>query len=160
MIVAISFKENFRGYCPHCDKAIIDDADFCHHCGHCLIEDVISSTPKNNLNAINPEYLKQSLKEANNLFLIWCCCISFLGASGLIYVAYQSVSAIIISTVALIYVWIFLTSKLDDLAIQLQYRPKQIAFFSLLIPFIGTIFCYQKLSSLVSQTLENRIAAS
>jgi hypothetical protein len=66
----------------------------------------------------------------------------------------------VVSVVAFIYVWIFLTSKLDDLALKIQYRPRQIAFLSLLIPILGTLFCYQKLSTVVTDTIQANKNAS
>lgn len=160
MIVAISFKENFSGYCQFCDKKVLDNAEFCHHCGHCLVSNSSDNKTLPILSINNPDFLKSALNETNNLFLIWCCCISFLGASGLIYFSYHSLSALVVSVVAFIYVWIFLTSKLDDLALKIQYRPRQIAFLSLLIPILGTLFCYQKLSTVVTDTIQANKNAS
>lgn len=144
--MAITFKEQFTGFCRHCDKAVLDHADFCHHCGKLLRTD-ISEEAHLEKASVNPEHLKALLKETNNLFLIWCCCISFMGATALIYFFYHSITPIIIGGVGFVYVWIFFIAKLDELAIAIRHTPKQIAYLSLLIPIIGTIFCYQKIDS-------------
>jgi hypothetical protein len=144
--LAITFKEQFTGFCRHCDKPVLDDAEFCHHCGKLLLTD-ISEEAHLEKAPVNPEHLKALLKETSNLFLIWCCCISFMGATALIYYFYHSVTPIIIGSVAFVYVWIFLIAKLDELAIAIRHTPKQIAYLSLFIPIIGTIFCYQKIDN-------------
>ena len=61
---------------------------------------------------------------------------------------YHSISPIIIATVAFIYAQIFFTAKLDELSTATKYSPQPIAFISLLLPIIGTIFCYQRLTHL------------
>ena len=144
--MAITFKEQFTGFCRHCDKPVLDDAEFCHHCGKLLLTDINEEAHLEKA-PVNPEHLKALLKETNNLFFIWCCCISFMGATALIYYFYHSITPIIIGSVGFAYVWIFLIAKLDELAIAIRHTPKQIAYLSLLIPIVGTIFCYQKIDS-------------
>ena len=144
--MAITFKEQFTGFCRHCDKPVLDDAEFCHHCGKLLLTDISEEAQLEKAPA-NPEHLKALLKETNNLFFIWCCCISFMGATALIYYFYHSITPIIIGGVGFVYVWIFLIAKLDELAIAIRHTPKQIAYLSLLIPIVGTIFCYQRIDS-------------
>ena len=156
--MAISFKEQFTGFCRHCDKPVLDNADFCHHCGKLLITD-ISEEAQLETTPVNPEHLKALLKETNHLFLIWCCCISFMGATALIYYVYQSITPVIIGTVGFAYIWIFLIAKLDELAIAVRYQHKQIAYLSLLIPVIGTIICYQKLDGLARLATQAKINA-
>lgn len=70
-----------------------------------------------------------------------------MGATALIYYFYHSITPIIIGTVSFAYIWIFLIAKIDEIAIAIQYRPKQIAYLSLLIPIIGTIICYHKIDT-------------
>jgi len=55
---------------------------------------------------------------------------------------------IIIATVAFVYAQIFLTAKLDELSAATKHSPQPIAFISLLLPVIGTIICYQRLTQL------------
>jgi hypothetical protein len=108
--------------------------------------------------AIHAADLKNLIKETSNLFLIWCCFISFLGATALIYFFYHSLSAIIIGAVGFLYIWIFLTAKLDELANAIHYKIKPIAYLSLLIPMIGTIFCFQHLLSQSENLLKQQHA--
>lgn len=144
--MAITFKEQFSGFCRHCDHPVIENAEFCHHCGKLLRVD-ISEVPTIEGAPINPEQVRTLLKDTHHLFLIWCCSISFMGATAMIYFFYQSMTPIIIGGVGFFYVWIFLIAKLDELAIAIRHAPKQIAYLSLFIPVIGTIICYQKIDS-------------
>lgn len=154
--MAISFKENFRGYCPHCDHATLENADFCHHCGSCLVTHSAQNHPEASI--IDSQHLQNLIKETSNLFLIWCCFISFLGATGLIYYFYHSLSPIIVGAVGFAYIWIFLTAKLDELAIAIHYKLKSIAYLSLLIPMVGTIFCFQQMVTRAQHLVEKNHA--
>ena len=144
--MAIVFKEQFSGFCPYCDKPTLEKADFCHHCGKSLFPD---PTHVQSLRApLSAIELNTLLKETTQVFLIWCCCISLLGAAALINYFYHSISPIIIATVAFVYAQIFFTAKLDELSAATKHSPQPIAFISLLLPIIGTIICYQRLTHL------------
>lgn len=144
--MAIVFKEQFSGFCPYCDKSTLEKADYCHHCGKSLFTD--PAVLESSRSPLSANELNSLIKETSHVFLIWCCCISLLGAAALINYFYHSISPIIIATVAFIYAQIFFTAKLDELSTATKYSPQPIAFISLLLPIIGTIFCYQRLTHL------------
>jgi hypothetical protein len=146
--VAIVFKEQFSGFCPSCDKSTLAKADYCHHCGKTLFPD---SSPSKA--ALSKTQLNSLVRETSNVFLIWCCCISLLGGAALVNHFYHSISPIIISAVAFVYAQIFFTAKLDELSSATNHRPQPIAFFSLLLPIVGSILCYQRLSHLAQLSL-------
>ena len=132
--------------CPYCDKSTLEKADFCHHCGKSLFPDPAHTQF---LRApLSTGVLNTLAKETSHLFLIWCCSISLLGAAALMNYFYHSISPIIIATVAFVYAQIFFTAKLDELSTATKYSPQPIAFISLLLPVIGTILCYQRLTQL------------
>ena len=136
------FKDELTGYCDHCNSPTLASADFCHHCGRPLtIKTATIAAEK----PIDLKELSKLIHETNNLFLVWCCCIILLGAAALIYYFTQSISAIILSGVLFLYSHIFFTTKLDELSIATRHSPQPIAFFSLLMPIVGTLFCYQRL---------------
>jgi hypothetical protein len=142
--VAIVFKEQFSGFCPHCDKSSLEKADYCHHCGKSLFPDPVNTQSKRA--PLGATQLNTLVKETTHLFLIWCCSISLLGAAALIDYFYHSISPVIIGVVGFVYAQIFLTAKLDELSTATKYSPQPIAFFSLLLPVLGTILCYQRLT--------------
>jgi hypothetical protein len=144
--LAIVFKEQFSGFCPYCDKSTLKKAEYCHHCGESLSPDPAHTQ---SLRApLSTAALNTLVKETSQVFLIWCCSISLLGAAGLINYFYHSIVPIIIATVAFVYAQIFLTAKLDELSTATKYSPQPIAFISLLLPVIGTILCYQRLTQI------------
>jgi hypothetical protein len=147
--LAIVFKEQFSGFCPYCDKSTLKKAEYCHHCGKSLFPD---SAHTQSLRApLSSVALNTLVKETSQVFLIWCCCISLLGAAALINYFYHSIIPIIIATVAFVYAQIFFTAKLDELSTATKHSPQPIAFISLLLPVIGTILCYQRLTQLAHQ---------
>jgi hypothetical protein len=144
--LAIVFKEQFTGFCPYCDKSTLKKAEYCHHCGKSLFHDPAHTQ---SLRApLSTAALNTLVKETSQVFLIWCCCISLLGSAALINYFYHSFIPIIIATVAFVYAQIFFTAKLDELSTATKYSPQPIAFISLLLPVIGSIFCYQRLTHL------------
>jgi hypothetical protein len=142
--LAIVFKEQFTGFCPHCDQSTLEKADYCHHCGKTLIHDPVHTQSKRA--PLCSTQLNTLVKETAHLFLIWCCSISLIGAAALIEYFYHSISPVIIGVVGFVYAQIFLTVKLDELSTATKYSPQPIAFFSLLLPVLGTILCYQRLT--------------
>lgn len=68
---------------------------------------------------------------------------------------YHSISPIIIATVSFVYAQIFFTAKLDELSTATKHSPQPIAFISLLLPVIGTIFCYQRLAHLAHLKIQD-----
>lgn len=155
--MAIVFSEQFAGFCPYCDQSILKKADYCHHCGKSLYSDPADLQP---LRApLSASVFNSLIKETSHLFLIWCCCISLLGGAALIDYFYHSISPIIIATVAFIYAQIFLTAKLDELSTATKHAPQPIAFISLLLPVIGTIFCYQHLIFLAQAKIQRQALA-
>ncbi len=142
--MAITFKEQFTGFCRHCDKPVLDDAEFCHHCGKLLRKD-ISDEAQFEEAQVNTEQVQALLKETNHLFLIWSCCISFMGASAINYFVYHNAALPIIAACGLAYVWLFLTARLDELARSLNKNPGFV-YASLLFPLIGTILSFYHLS--------------
>lgn len=155
--MAIVFKAQFSGYCPYCDQSTLKDADFCHHCGQSLFVD--SAHPSASTPSLNTNALSTLIKETTQVFLIWCCCISLLGGAALINHFYHSISPIIVGTVAFVYAQIFFSAKLDELSAAIQHSPRPIAFISLLLPILGTIFCYQHLTLLAqAKTREQDLA--
>jgi len=147
--LAIVFKEQFTGFCPHCDQSTIEKADYCHHCGKSLFPDPAHTQSKRA--PLGATQLNSLVKETTHLFLIWCCSISLLGAAALIDYFYHSISPVIIGVVGFVYAQIFLTAKLDELSTATKYSPQPIAFISLLLPILGSILCYQHLT-LLAQT--------
>lgn len=146
------FKNELDSYCDHCNKATLSSADFCHHCGKRLTIDVASKAPEEK--TIKRDELSSLLKETNNLFLVWICGIMLLGGAALAYYLAHSISAIIVSGVVFLYAHIFFTTKLDELSIATRHSPQPIAFFSLLLPILGTLLCYQRLAQLASLELK------
>jgi hypothetical protein len=144
--LAIVFKEQFTGFCSYCDKSTLEKTDYCHHCGKSLFPDPVHTQSLRV--PLSGTELNTLVKETTHLFLIWCCSISLLGAAALINYFYHSISPIIIATVGFVYAQIFFTAKLDELSTATKYSPQPIAFFSLLLPVLGTILCYQRLSNL------------
>ena len=127
-------------------------ADFCHQCGNCLVPDpAINSSAKT---PIDPTAISHLIKSTSNYFLVWICCITFLGAAALFYYFLNSISPIIIGSVAFVYAQIFLTAKLDELSIAIRHSPQPIAYISLLLPILGTIICYQRLDHLASTKIQ------
>ena len=82
-----------------------------------------------------------------------------LGGAALAYHLAHTISAIIISGVVFLYAHIFFTTKLDELSIATRHSPQQIAFFSLLLPIVGTLLCYQRLAHLASLELKAEVDA-
>jgi hypothetical protein len=99
------------------------------------------------------------MKDTSQVFLIWCCSISLLGAAALMNYFYHSISPIIIATVGFVYAQIFFTAKLDELSTATRYSPQPIAFFSLLLPVLGTILCYQRLANLAHREIQGQSLA-
>jgi hypothetical protein len=150
------FKDELTGYCDHRKSAILTRADFCHQCGKPLtIHNVTIAAEK----PISHDSLSKLIQETNNFFLVWCCCIILLGVAALIYYFTQSISAIIVSGVLFLYSHIFFTTKLDELSIATRHSPQPIAFFSLLLPFIGTLFCHYRLEKLARTKLQVEVDA-
>jgi hypothetical protein len=139
-----SFAENFKGYCPNCDKPTNANANFCHRCGKCLIDVSNDNQPSKKMSFSE---LNSCLNETSNIFLLWLASFILVIVSGLISHFLHLNSFIIASTVVFIYLWIFLTSRLDQLAIEVNYQPKSIAYLSILFPVIGTIICFQKIEN-------------
>lgn len=144
--MAIVFKEQFSGFCPFCDKSTLEKADYCHRCGKSLFPDPAHTQSLRT--AFSAVALNALVKETSQVFLIWCCCISLLGSAALMNYFYHSIIPIIIATVAFVYAQIFFTAKLDELSTATNYSPQPIAYISLLLPVIGSIFCYQRLTQL------------
>jgi hypothetical protein len=144
--LAIVFKEQFTGFCPYCDKSTLEKAEYCHHCGKSLFPDPAHTQSLRV--PLSTAALNTLVKETSQVFLIWCCCISLLGSAALMNYFYHSFIPIIIATVAFVYAQIFFTAKLDELSTATKYSPQPIAFISLLLPVIGTILCYQRLTQL------------
>jgi len=141
--------ESFAGYCPNCDKKIAPDASFCHHCGHCLIKDeptsqMVNSTP------YDPEAINQAFVSTTNLYMLWFFTFSLVIASGIFYHFYHQSSPLIATGVIFFYCWIFLISKLDALANLLHKKSSVLVYAGLLLPVLGTIISYNKISSLVN----------
>jgi hypothetical protein len=150
------FKDELTGYCDHCNKATLNSADYCHHCGRPLTINTATIAAEK---PFSRKELSKLIQETNNLFLVWCCCIILLGAAALIYYFTQSISSIIVSGVLFLYSHIFFTTKLDELSIATRHSPQPIAFFSLLLPFIGTLFCHYRLEKLARTKLQVEVDA-
>lgn len=138
-----SFK-TFTGYCPKCDKQIAANASFCHHCGECLIlrQDFV-----NKIEPSDPAEIQQLFENATYLFMGWLFAFSLVIASGIYYHFYHQSSFLISTGVLFFYAWIFLISKLDELASKINHKLSKIVYFGLLIPVLGTIFSYLKISN-------------
>jgi hypothetical protein len=155
--LAIVFKEQFSGFCPFCDKSTLEKADYCHHCGKSLLPyPALTQSLRTPFSAVA---LNALVKETSQVFLIWCCCISLLGAAALMNYFYHSIIPIIIATVAFVYAQIFFTAKLDELSTATKHSPQPIAFISLLLPVIGTILCYQRLTQLAQLETQGQSVA-
>jgi hypothetical protein len=155
--LAILFKEQFSGFCPCCGKSTLEKADYCHHCGKSLFRGPAHTQSLRS--PLSSAELNTLVKETSQVFLIWCCCISLLGSAALINYFYHSIIPIIIATVVFVYAQIFFTAKLDELSTATKYSPQPIAFISLLLPVIGTIFCYQRLTQFAHlETQEHSVA--
>ncbi len=136
--------KTFTGFCPKCDKQIAANASFCHHCGECLIlrEDFV-----NKIEPSDPAEIQQLFENATYLFMGWLFAFSLVIASGIFYHFYHQSSFLIGTGVLFFYAWIFLISKLDELASKINHKLSKIVYFGLLIPVIGTIFSYLKISN-------------
>ena len=136
--------KTFTGFCPKCDKQIAANASFCHHCGECLIlrEDFV-----NKIEPSDPAEIQQLFESATYLFMGWLFAFSLVIASGIFYHFYHQSSFLIGTGVLFFYAWIFLISKLDELASKINHKLSKIVYFGLLIPVIGTIFSYIKISN-------------
>jgi hypothetical protein len=150
------FKDELTGYCDFCNRATLRSADYCHHCGKPQTIDTATIAAEK---TTSREELSKLIHETNKLYLLWCSCITLLGAAALIYYFTQSISAIIVGGVLFLYSHIFFTTKLDELSIATRHSPQPIAFFSLLIPFIGTLLCYYRLEHLARIKLQAEINA-
>jgi len=141
--MSIPYK-TFTGFCPKCDKQIAANASFCHHCGECLIlrEDFV-----NKIEPSDPAEIQQLFENATYLFMGWLFAFSLVIASGIFYHFYHQSSFLIGTGVLFFYAWIFLISKLDELASKINHKLSKIVYFGLLIPVIGTIFSYLKISN-------------
>lgn len=144
--------ETFTDFCPKCDKKIAPNASFCHFCGHCLIVKEPSTKAKNRA-ALDLEGIKALFESTTNLFLLWLLEFSFFVVSGIFYKLYHLSSLIIITGVLFFYTWIFLTSKLDELAGQFDRKQSLYVYLRLLIPVVGTIISYYKVSKLAKTAL-------
>ena len=71
----------------------------------------------------------------------------------------NNVYAIIVGGVIFLYSHILFTTKLDELSIATRHSPQPIAFFSLLIPFIGTLLCHYRLEHLARIKLQAEVDA-
>jgi hypothetical protein len=138
--------ETFTGFCPKCDKKIALDASFCHHCGECL---VLREHSENKKNPSNPAEIERLFESTTYLFIGWLFALSLVLASGIFYHFYHQSSFLIIAGVLFFYTWIFLISKLDELASQINSRFSKFVYLGLLIPVIGTIFSYLKISKVI-----------
>lgn len=139
--------ESFAGYCPQCDKKVAPDASFCHHCGRCLMlqEDEKKSVSTSALPT--PAELEDALENTTYLFMAWLFTFSLTMASVIFQHFYHQSSFLIISGVLFFYTWIFFISKLDELAQLVNKKLSKLVYLSLLIPVVGTIFCYGKVSA-------------
>jgi hypothetical protein len=139
--------KTFNGFCPKCDKQIAANASFCHHCGECLIlrEDSIDKSQP-----ATAAEIQQLYKSATYLFMGWLFAFSLVIASGIFYHFYHQSSFLISTGVLFFYAWIFLISKLDELASKINKRLSKFVFLGLLIPVLGTIFTYLKISDLLN----------
>ena len=138
--------ETFTGFCPKCDKKIAPDASFCHHCGECLI---LREHIEGKKNPSNPAEIERLFESTTYLFIGWLFAFSLVIASGIFYHFYHQSSLLIITGVLFFYTWVFLISKLDELASQINGRLSKFIYLGLLIPVIGTIFSYLKISHIV-----------
>ena len=97
----------------------------------------------------NPAEIQELFESATYLFMGWLFAFSLVIASGIFYHFYHQTSFLIGTGVLFFYAWIFLISKLDELASKINHKLSKIVYFGLLIPVIGTIFSYLKISNLI-----------
>ena len=142
--------ETFTGFCQKCDKKIAPDASFCHHCGECL---VLREDLKPKIIPKNPAAAEQLYLSTTYLFMGWLFSLSLMLASVIFYHFYHQSSLLIVTGVLFFYVWIFLISKLDELASQINNRLSKLVYFGLLLPVIGTVLSYLKISKLIKSDL-------
>ena len=142
---------SFDGYCPNCDQKIATDASFCQHCGTCLIGRKEQKPSVHEQSIIDPLQLNQLFESTTNLFTMWLSVFLLTIASGIYYHFYHHSSPLIITGVIFFYTWIFLTSKMDELSLKVDSQISKLVYLGLLVPVLGTIFCYFRLSNAVKK---------
>ena len=135
--------EIFSGYCPKCDSALGKNASFCAKCGESLIDHAYRARLPEKL---SPEAIQLLHKETHQLFIVWLLAFLTCIASIVSLRFHEPISIPIVAVTIFVYTWVFLLAQMERLAIQVQYDLARLVYLSLLIPVIGTIYTFFRIS--------------
>lgn len=92
------------------------------------------------------------LEDATKLYIFWLFLFCLVTASAIFNHFFHQSSLLIVTSVLFFYVWIFLISKLDKICVLCDQSQSKFIYLRLLIPVIGTIISFYKVSEIVKRS--------
>jgi len=102
-----------------------------------------------------PVTITRQLADTDFAFYAWVLSWAVLGAVGALHAMYAISSFVPIAVFLVLYVWIYMLAKLDQLAGALGKSPSLWVYGTLVLPVIGTIMGYYVISRIAVQKSES-----
>lgn len=102
-----------------------------------------------------PETITRQLADTDSAFYAWALSWTVLGATGALHAMYAAFNLVPIAVFIVLYAWICLLAKLDQLAGALGKSPSLWVYGTLVLPVIGTIMGYYVIGRFAVQKSES-----
>jgi hypothetical protein len=132
--------------CPHCATATVPGAAYCQSCGHDLagfVTPLPHSASTAEPDAMDtPEAVSQRMADSEFVFFGWVLSLIVLVLAWVIYRKYGTFNPVLMAGLFVVYLWVFLLVRLEQLAQSIGKWPVSWVYSSLMLPVLGNFISF------------------